>query len=130
MVQSVKDDALYLDAPSLVYWPALMQNAFGGSGFADPQTIAFVVRSDRTGTATLNNEIREAVWSVNKDVPIALEQTMQSLYAESLARTSFALVMLGDRGLDGARARDHRDLRRHRLRRRATVSERSGFGWR
>src|SRR5262249_49738858 len=29
VVQSVKDDALYADAPSLVYWPAFMEDAFG-----------------------------------------------------------------------------------------------------
>ena len=121
VVQSLKDDALYLDAPSLVYWPAFMQNAFGGSGFATP-ALAFVVRSDRTGTATLNNEIREAVWSVNKDVPIALERTMQSLYAESLARTSFALVMLAIAGSMALALGRHRDLRRDRLRRRATAA--------
>jgi predicted permease len=97
VVQNVKEDALHMDAPSLVYWPAFMENAFGARGFATP-AIAFVVRSDRTGTATLNNEIRQAVWSVSKDVPIALERTMQSLYAESLARTSFALVMLAIAG--------------------------------
>ena len=94
VVQSVKEDELYTAAPSIVYWPALMENAFGNAA-AGAQTMSYVVRSDRTGTAALNNEIREAVWSVNKDVPIALEQTMQNLYAESLARTSFALVMLG-----------------------------------
>jgi predicted permease len=97
VVESVKDDALYADAPSLVYWPALMENAFGNAAFAFPPN-AFVVRSDRTGAASLNTEIREAVWSVNKDVPIALERTMQDLYAGSLARTSFALVMLAIAG--------------------------------
>ena len=60
--------------------------------------MAFVVRSDRAGTASLINEIRQAVWSVNGDVPIALERTMQDLYADSLARTSFALVMLAIAG--------------------------------
>jgi ABC-type antimicrobial peptide transport system permease subunit len=60
--------------------------------------MAYVVRSERTGTATLNDEIRAAIWSVNRDVPIALERTMQVLYAESLARTSFALVMLAIAG--------------------------------
>jgi predicted permease len=93
VVQSVKEDALYSEAPSIVYWPAIMEKAFGNQAFAVLPT-AYVVRSDRTGTAALNNAIREAVWSVNRDVPIALERTMQSLYAESLAQTSFALVML------------------------------------
>jgi hypothetical protein len=97
VVESVKDDALYQRAPSLVYWPALMENAFGGPQFAIP-TVAFVVRSERTGTASLVSEIRRAVWSVNGDVPIALERTMQDLYAGSLARTSFALVMLAIAG--------------------------------
>jgi ABC-type antimicrobial peptide transport system permease subunit len=56
--------------------------------------MAYVVRSERTGTVGFNDEIRETIWSVNHDVPIALERTMQVLYGESLARTSFALVML------------------------------------
>jgi len=98
VVESVKEDALYAGAPSLVYWPALMENAFGSQAFAFPP-VAFVVRSDRTGTATLIEEIRQAVWAVNGNVPIALQRTMQDLYAGSLARTSFALVMLAIAGL-------------------------------
>jgi predicted permease len=94
VVQSVKEDALYTEATPLVYWPALMANAFGNEQFGYP-AMAFVVRSSRTGSAAFNNEIREAIWSVNRDIPIALERTMQLLYGESLARTSFALVMLG-----------------------------------
>jgi predicted permease len=93
VVQSVKEDTLYSPAPSIVYWPAFMQNAFGNETYGYP-AMAYVIRSDRTGTASFNNEIREAIWSVSRDVPIALERTMQTLYAESLARTSFALVML------------------------------------
>jgi ABC-type antimicrobial peptide transport system permease subunit len=70
-----------------------MANAFGSEALAAP-AIAFVVRSERAGSAALSNEIREAIWSVNRDAPVALERTMQSLYGASLARTSFALVML------------------------------------
>ena len=94
VVQSVRDDAVYQDAPSAVYWPALMENAFGSAAFGYP-AMAYVIRSDRTGAAGFLTEIRNAIWSVNKDAPIALERTMQDLYAGSLARTSFALVMLG-----------------------------------
>jgi predicted permease len=97
VVQSVRDDALYAAAPSLVYWPALMESFFDAQVFGSP-AMAFVVRSDRTGTASLVSEIRQAVWSVNGDVPIALERTMQDLYAGSLAQTSFALVMLAIAG--------------------------------
>jgi predicted permease len=97
VVQSVKEDALYRDAPSTVYWPALMENFFGNTAFGSP-AMAYVIRSDRTGAPGFLTEIREAIWSVNKDAPVALERTMQELYAASLARTSFALVMLGIAG--------------------------------
>jgi len=97
VVQNVKDDSLDAGAPSLVYFPAFMENAFGGPKFGAP-TVAFVVHSERAGTASLVNEIRQAVWSVNGNVPVALQRTMQDLYAGSLARTSFALVMLAIAG--------------------------------
>jgi predicted permease len=97
VVQSVKDDSLYARAPSLVYFPPLMENAFGAEAFG-MQTVAYVVHSERTGTATFVNEIRQAVWSVNGAVPVALPRTIGDLYAASLARTSFALVMLGIAG--------------------------------
>jgi predicted permease len=97
VVQSVKDDGLHAAAPSIVYFPALMENAFGSAAFG-AQPVAFVVRSDRAGTATLIDEMRQAIWSVHADVPIALQRTMQDLYGGSLARTSFALVMLAIAG--------------------------------
>jgi predicted permease len=97
VVQSVKEDALYQAAPSMAYFPAFMENAFGNSA-TGAGTVSYVVRSDRAGTAALANEIRETVWSVNRDVPVALVRTMQDLYAGTLARTSFALVMLGVAG--------------------------------
>jgi len=93
VVENVKEDALHTEAPSIVYWPALMANAFGSQAFG-VAAMAYVIRSGRTGTAAFSNEIREAIWSVSRDVPIALERTMQELYAGSLAQTSFALVML------------------------------------
>jgi ABC-type antimicrobial peptide transport system permease subunit len=38
------------------------------------------------------------VWSVNKDLPLASVRTMQDIYEQSLARTSFTLVMLAIAG--------------------------------
>jgi ABC-type antimicrobial peptide transport system permease subunit len=43
-------------------------------------------------------EVRQAVRSVNGSIPITVEGTMQDLYSESLARTSFTLVMLAIAG--------------------------------
>ena len=43
-------------------------------------------------------EVRQAVWSVNPSLPLASVRTMQEIYDQSLARTSFTLVMLGIAG--------------------------------
>ena len=44
------------------------------------------------------NQVRQAVWSVNSNLPVASVRTMQEVYGQSLARTSFTLVMLGIAG--------------------------------
>ena len=92
MVQDVHQDGLYEEPPGTVYWPVLTANRFGRPD------VALVIRSDRAGTANLVNEVRQAVRSVNGTIPMTLEGTMQDLYAESLGRTSFALVMLAIAG--------------------------------
>jgi ABC-type antimicrobial peptide transport system permease subunit len=38
--------------------------------------------------------MRQAVWSVNPSLPLASVRTMQEIVSESMARTSFTLVML------------------------------------
>src|SRR5262249_56525684 len=43
-------------------------------------------------------QLSQAVWSVNGSLPLASVRTMQEVYDQSLARTSFALVMLGIAG--------------------------------
>ncbi len=56
--------------------------------------MTFAIRSDRAGTEGFLNEVERAVWSVNANLPLASVQTMQDIYGQSLARTSFTLVML------------------------------------
>src|SRR6185503_8084944 len=45
------------------------------------------------GTEGFLNELRQAVWSVNPTLPVS-PRTMRDVYDQSLARTSFTLVML------------------------------------
>ena len=92
VVQNVRENGLYEDPPSVVYYPALMENRWG-----EPYA-AFVIRSQRAGTASLIEEIREAVQSVNGNIAISQARTMRELAAESLARTSFTLVLLAIAG--------------------------------
>jgi ABC-type antimicrobial peptide transport system permease subunit len=44
------------------------------------------------------DEVRRAIWSVNPEVPLADVRTVEQIYDKSLARTSFALVMLAIAG--------------------------------
>jgi predicted permease len=97
VAQDVHADALHLAPPSMVYYPIKMEGFSGGQTFLMP-AINYVVRSDRAGTESLVREIQQAVWSINADLPVFLIRTVQDLYADSLARMSFTLVLLGIAG--------------------------------
>ncbi len=97
VVQSVHEAGLYEEESSFVYWPALVADMFGSPMVGTPFA-ALVIRSDRAGAASLMEEVRQATWSVNGSVPFTQERTMQDVYAGSLARTSFTLVMLAIAG--------------------------------
>jgi ABC-type antimicrobial peptide transport system permease subunit len=60
--------------------------------------MTFVVRSPLAGTQALLAQMQQAVWSVNRDLPLASVRTMKEIYDESLARPSFTLVMLAAAG--------------------------------
>jgi ABC-type antimicrobial peptide transport system permease subunit len=71
---------------------------YGGKGIDVTRNLTFVVRSERAGNQGFVDEVRQAVWSVNANLPVASVQTMQDVYDKSVARTSFTLVMLGIAG--------------------------------
>jgi len=94
VVQDVHENALDQPAPAIVYWPTM--SAFLNGTPERPGAIrgvTFIVRSERTGTEGFLNELRQAVWSANANLPVS-PRTMRDVYDQSLARTSFTLVML------------------------------------
>ena len=97
VVQGIHHHGLYQPAPSSVYWPLLSQNMFHREFNSSPMA-TFAIRTERAGSAVFMEEVRQAVRSVSASVPVAQERTMQDLYAGSLARTSFTLVLLGIAG--------------------------------
>jgi ABC-type antimicrobial peptide transport system permease subunit len=60
--------------------------------------VSVAIRSERAGTDSLLAQIREAVWSVNPNLPLAQVRTLDALLDQSMARTSFTLVMLAIAG--------------------------------
>jgi predicted permease len=98
VVQDVYQNGVQEKAPTIVYWPALAIGYWGPGTFDATRSATFIVRSDRAGTESFLNELRQAVWSLNSNVPVASMRTMQDIFGQSLARTSFTLVMLGIAG--------------------------------
>jgi predicted permease len=93
IVEDVHYNGVDEKAPAIVYWPAFIVSSYFGP--YTPRTATFTVRSSRAGTPAFLNEVQQAVWSVNADLPVASVRTMQEIYSKSLASTSFTLVMLG-----------------------------------
>ena len=93
VVSDERIDGVNQKSPTTVYWPVLMDK-FSGDEVSVRRSVAFVVRSPRTGSAGFVTEISRAVWSVNPNLPLAGVRTLQEIYNRSLARTSFTLVML------------------------------------
>jgi predicted permease len=98
VIQDVRERGVQDKAPEIVYWPPMMEYLFGNKTAQTLRTVTFVARSERAGTEAFLNEVRQAVWSVNSNLPLASVRTMQEVYDKSVARTSFTLVMLGIAG--------------------------------
>jgi predicted permease len=91
--EDVHYDGVEKPTPSLVYWP-LMMDGFAGHEQRLQRATVFVVRSKLAGTQSLMKAIQQQVWMVNPNVPLANSETQGDLYTQSMARTSFTLVML------------------------------------
>ena len=98
VVQDVRENGVNQTSPATVYWPSIMRDLYGPGPLDVRRTAYFALRSSRAGTQTFINEMQRAVWSVNANLPVASISTMQDIYSQSLARTSFTLVMLAIAG--------------------------------
>ncbi len=93
VVGNVYDDGVSQKPPAVVYWPMLVTDFWGAKVFTQ-RSMSYAIRSSRLGSANFLQEIRTAVWSVNPNLPLANVRTLQEILDESMARTSFTLVML------------------------------------
>ena len=99
VVEDVRVHGVDEKAPAIIYWPAMLKDPYTSKPTIDaPRFVTFAIRSDRAGTESFLNQVQQAVWSVNGNLPVASVSTMQDIYSQSLARTSFTLVMLAIAG--------------------------------
>ena len=97
VVADVHDDGVSEKARASVYWP-IMMDRFEGQKETLRRGVAFAIRSPRAGSESFLKEVRQTVWSVDSNVPLAEVHTLGYFYTQSMARTSFTLVMLGVAG--------------------------------
>ena len=93
VVGNVYDNGIERGPTAVLYWPTVVRN-FWGYGIFMRRMMLYAVRSARVGTPALLEEIRQVVWSVNPNLPLANVQTLEDIYDLGMARTSFTLMML------------------------------------
>jgi predicted permease len=93
----VREDGVNKEAPPIAYWP-ILQYRFEGHDISLRREEAFVIRTPRAGSEALMKELQRAVWSTDPNLPLFAVHTMGYFYRESMARTSFTLIMLAVAG--------------------------------
>ncbi|HEY1986155.1 MAG TPA: ABC transporter permease [Terracidiphilus sp.] len=94
VIGDVHDDGMQKEAPPVAYWPILL-NHFESDQVNVRRWALFAIRTPRAGSESLMRDVRQAVWSVDANLPLSDVRTQDYFYSKSMARTSFTLVMLG-----------------------------------
>ena len=94
VIGDVHSDGMGKDAPTVAYWPTLLSH-FEGGMFSVRRFVVFAIRTPRAGSESLMKDVRQAVWSVDANLPLTDIHTQDYYYQKSISRTSFTLVMLG-----------------------------------
>ena len=97
VVADVYDRGVDQKPPAMAYWPALMDN-FELEPVLVTRSAVFVIRTDRAGTQSFIDAAKQAIWSQDPNAPVFLVRTLGEVYDQSMARTSFTLVLLGIAG--------------------------------
>jgi putative ABC transport system permease protein len=86
VVGNERSQGLNRPAPITVYLPM--------AGDFINRNMSYVVRSTRVGLTGFLRELQQTVWSITPRVPLGNVRTLDSILAQSMAQTSFAMVML------------------------------------
>ena len=97
VVGDVYWDGMAKKAPATVYWPLIMNN-FESNDVQVTRGMTYAMRTPRAGSQSLMNDVQQAVWSVDGNLPLRNVQTLGDLYTKSMASTSFTLTMIAIAG--------------------------------
>ncbi len=104
VVGDVYDNGVSQPAPTVIFWPMAQNRPPGlyppgyphqrSDGLYVRREMTFAVRTNRPRAASVLPEVREAVRAVNPNLALARVRTLDDILAESMARTSFTVVLL------------------------------------
>ncbi len=103
MVGNVHENGVSQPTPTVTFFPMAQNRPAGLSVWRGSQRsdglfvyriMAFAVRTSRPRAASVLPEVREAVRAVNPNLALSNERTLDDILAQSMAPTSFTLVML------------------------------------
>ena len=89
-----RQEGVTVAAPTIVYWPIVIKE-FWDTPLFSQRGLGYAIRTTRLRDPGFLREVQQAVWSVNANLPLARVRTLQQMYDESMAQTSFTLVILG-----------------------------------
>lgn len=94
VVGNDRQDGATKPAPATVYWPMAIKSFWGEQNFVQ-RSLGYAIRASRLSDPSFLKAVQQAVWSVNANLPLARVRTLQQIAGESMAQTSFVLVILG-----------------------------------
>jgi predicted permease len=100
VAENVHSDGVDRPAPATVYYRVGVEPPVrpGGAAAILRRDVTFAIRSERADTEAFVREVMAAVRKVNLSLPLARIRTLNDVYRRSMARTSFALALLGIAG--------------------------------
>jgi predicted permease len=93
VVGEVRDDGLAVDPPGVAYWPMAVNDFLQFPSWVR-RNMAYVVRTSVVPPTALLPQVREAVWSVNPNLPLAGVRTLDEVVQLDVAPTEFVMTLL------------------------------------
>ena len=93
IVGDVRDGGLRGEPRAVAFWPVVVEDFLGFESWLR-RDVAFVVRTNLADPLELVGQLRQAVWSVRPNLPLAEIGTLDRLVERNMADTTFMLTML------------------------------------